>query len=109
MSRTVRRKSVNISFKKGYLFDISDVAVNGLVDCRWCPSFNGLSLKEANAKKINWFHSCKGPSERYCPGKGYRQKYRAKSKHQLIRQLKVLEDYEAVQIDKVCSDHEFWS
>lgn len=110
MSRTIRRKNdkSKYNFVKTFLFDEKDLDENGLINWHWNKGFIGLTLEQANKKKTQWFHSCSGPRFDYCPGKEYRQEYRAKSKQQLREQLNTLDDYEAVAIDKLCNDWRFW-
>lgn len=106
MSRTIRRKKNN--FVNLFLLSERDLNEHGRVEGHWDKALAGLTLEEANKKKMQWFHSCSGPSFDYCPGKAYRQEYRAKSKQQLREQLNVLDDYEAVAIDKICNDWRYW-
>lgn len=107
MSRTIRRKN-SIHDKQLYLLTKEDVDSNGLIKSWYRNKFVGLTLEEANKKISVWFHSCTGPAGKYCPGKGYRQEYRTKSKQQLKNQLIHLDDYEGIQIDKLCNDWRYW-
>lgn len=108
MSRTIRRKNEKNNFGKLFLLNEKDLDENGLVEWHWNKAMVGLTLEAANKKRMQWFHSCSGPRFDYCPGKAYRQEYRAKSKQQLREQLNVLDDYEAVAIDKLCNDWRYW-
>jgi hypothetical protein len=108
MSKTIRRKNEMTNFGKLFMFSERDLDENGLIEYHWDKAYVGLTLEEANIKRKQWFHSCNGPRFDYCPGKAYRQEYRAKSKQQLREQLNTLDDYEAVAIDKLCNDWRFW-
>lgn len=90
-----------------YLLNKEDLDSNGLVKLWYRNKFEGLPLAEANKKISAWFHSCTGPAGRYCPGKGYRQEYRAKSKQQMRNQLIKMDDYEGIQIDELCCDWKY--
>lgn len=91
-----------------YLLNKEDLDSNGLVKLWYRNKFAGLPLAEANKKISAWFHSCKGPDMKFCPGKGYRQEYRAKSKQQMRNQLIKMDDYEGIQIDELCYDWKYW-
>jgi hypothetical protein len=108
MSRTVRRKNADKSFKKLFTFDQRDVDENGVIGKYNRSKYIGLTLEEANIKAKALFHSCKGPTMNWTAGKGYRQEYRAKSKQQLREQLIVSDTFEDIQIDKLCNDWRYW-
>jgi len=108
MSKTIRRKNEMNNFGKLFMFSEQDLDENGKIQYHWDKAYVGLTLEEANQKRKQWFHSCKGPRFEYCPGKAYRQEYRAKSKQQLREQLNNFDDYEAVAIDPICNDWRYW-
>lgn len=109
MSKTIRRKNVSQEIKKSFLYDKSYLDENGLIKEFFNHEVAGLTLEKANEKMSAWFHSCTGPRLKCVHGKGYRQEYRAKSKQQLREQLNRMEDYDSVQIDKLCNDWKYWS
>lgn len=106
MSRTIRRKKSDIST---YTFKDDDLNENGILKDNWRFNRNiELTLQEGNKLVKAWFHSCKGPNDAFCPGKEYRQAYRAKAKHQFKSQL-LNKDFEEILIDERCNDWDWWS